>query len=247
MVSELAHDIADDSADGRQQIVFLGSCVQFPDALLRLVGWEIPDKAVLRLDTTEALRGHLEQKTELPPLVVVHEASWDRIDPALLDAFEDLGIMLAIAYRDPDRVIPILTSEDPRIRRIGFLPTEVNVDSLLGILRLLLSGYAFVANDLLARLGHIATGEPDRPTGADTQTPAQSRLRAQSQAHLEKLTPREHEVLSLVAEGLQNKHIADALSLSEHTVKLHLHHVISKLGARNRTDAAKQFLNQQAM
>ena len=58
---------------------------------------------------------------------------------------------------------------------------------------------------------------------------------------LRKLTPREMDVLELVAEGMQNKHIAGHLQLSEHTVKLHLHHVISKLGARNRTEAAIRF------
>ncbi|MDN3722302.1 helix-turn-helix transcriptional regulator [Roseibium salinum] len=44
------------------------------------------------------------------------------------------------------------------------------------------------------------------------------------------LTPRENEVLALIAQGLQNKNIAAALRLSEHTIKLHIHHIISKMG-----------------
>ena len=51
------------------------------------------------------------------------------------------------------------------------------------------------------------------------------------------LTPREHEVLGLVAEGLPNKSIADHLSISEHTVRFHVNSIMSKLGAQSRTEA----------
>nr|WP_269751662.1 response regulator transcription factor [Pseudophaeobacter flagellatus] len=60
-----------------------------------------------------------------------------------------------------------------------------------------------------------------------------------------RLTLREAEVLSCVAEGKQNKLIANRLGLSEHTVKLHIHHVIAKLGVHNRTEAAVWFLENQ--
>lgn len=51
------------------------------------------------------------------------------------------------------------------------------------------------------------------------------------------LTPREHEVLCLVAEGLPNKGIADQLGITPHTVKFHVAAVLSKLGAQSRTEA----------
>ena len=51
------------------------------------------------------------------------------------------------------------------------------------------------------------------------------------------LTPREIEVLGLVADGLPNKAIAQRLSISEHTVKFHVNAVMSKLGAQSRTEA----------
>ena len=51
------------------------------------------------------------------------------------------------------------------------------------------------------------------------------------------LTPREAEVLGLVADGLPNKAIAQRLSISEHTVKFHVNAVMSKLGAQSRTEA----------
>ena len=56
-------------------------------------------------------------------------------------------------------------------------------------------------------------------------------------APLEEMTPRELEVLHLLAEGLPNKAIAQRLSISEHTVKFHVNSILSKLGAQSRTEA----------
>jgi len=54
------------------------------------------------------------------------------------------------------------------------------------------------------------------------------------------LTPRELDVLRLVAQGLGNKEIAAELDLSSHTVKYHLASVLAKLGARSRTEAVSR-------
>ena len=54
---------------------------------------------------------------------------------------------------------------------------------------------------------------------------------------LEALTPRELEVLRLLAEGLSNKVIAHRLGISEHTVKFHTNAILGKLGAQSRTEA----------
>jgi DNA-binding NarL/FixJ family response regulator len=56
---------------------------------------------------------------------------------------------------------------------------------------------------------------------------------------VESLTPRELQVLELVAGGLANKAIAGRLGVSEETVKFHLGSVFGKLGASNRTDAVR--------
>jgi NarL family two-component system response regulator YdfI len=57
---------------------------------------------------------------------------------------------------------------------------------------------------------------------------------------LEALTPREVQVLELLAEGLPNKAIADRLSISDQTVKFHVSSISAKLGAANRTDAVRR-------
>jgi two-component system, NarL family, response regulator YdfI len=56
----------------------------------------------------------------------------------------------------------------------------------------------------------------------------------------EPLTPREREVLELLAEGLSNKLIARRLQISEHTVKFHVSSIYAKLGASSRTEAVSQ-------
>jgi DNA-binding NarL/FixJ family response regulator len=61
--------------------------------------------------------------------------------------------------------------------------------------------------------------------------------RAPSGADSTLLTPREREVLGLVAEGLSNRLIAERLGISEHTVKFHVGSLVEKIGADTRTDA----------
>src|SRR5471030_604289 len=56
----------------------------------------------------------------------------------------------------------------------------------------------------------------------------------------ESLTPREVQVLELLAEGLPNKAIAERLRISDQTVKFHVSSISGKLGAKNRTDAVRR-------
>ena len=58
----------------------------------------------------------------------------------------------------------------------------------------------------------------------------------------EALTPREGEVLRLLAEGSSNKEIAARLNISEHTIKFHIRSILGKLGAASRTEAVTRGL-----
>ena len=56
-------------------------------------------------------------------------------------------------------------------------------------------------------------------------------------ANAEAFTPREREVLALLARGLSNRNIADALEISAHTAKFHVNSILQKLGVERRTEA----------
>lgn len=59
---------------------------------------------------------------------------------------------------------------------------------------------------------------------------------------VEPLTPRELEVLRLVASGLTNRAIGDRLFIAEGTAKIHVEHILEKLGVHTRTEAAVWFV-----
>ena len=71
----------------------------------------------------------------------------------------------------------------------------------------------------------------------DTGAPA--RRREAPDVVEEPLTPREVQVLELLAEGLANKAIADRLRISDQTVKFHVAAILAKLGVANRTEAVR--------
>jgi DNA-binding NarL/FixJ family response regulator len=70
--------------------------------------------------------------------------------------------------------------------------------------------------------------------------PARETAADDDEASPEALTPREVQVLELVAEGLPNKTIAERLGISDQTVKFHIASISGKLGAANRTDAVRR-------
>jgi DNA-binding NarL/FixJ family response regulator len=71
-------------------------------------------------------------------------------------------------------------------------------------------------------------------------SPARDELDDDDARFEEPLTPREIQVLELLAEGLPNKAIADRLHISDQTVKFHVSSIAGKLGAANRTDAVRR-------
>jgi ATP/maltotriose-dependent transcriptional regulator MalT len=77
----------------------------------------------------------------------------------------------------------------------------------------------------------------------DTQLARRAGMALEAAPQKRDLSPREHEVLRLIAEGLANREIARALFISESTAKLHVHHIFEKLGVRSRTEAALRLIH----
>jgi DNA-binding NarL/FixJ family response regulator len=106
----------------------------------------------------------------------------------------------------------------------GFLLKDVTAERLFDAVRVIAAGEALLAPSVTRRL--ISEFALMRPK-AD----------AQSAAVIAALTPRETQVLRLVAEGLSNQEISARLVVTEETVKTHVSRVLSKLGLRDRTQA----------
>ena len=123
---------------------------------------------------------------------------------------------------------------------VALLPDETAVPHLwsLGVQTMLrrdAAGEAIAAAVQAAQQG-LAVLDPEFVTAVrpQTETPATT------PDDVGELTPREHEVLALLAEGLTNKAIAHQLEISDHTVKFHVNAILSKLNAQSRTEAVVQ-------
>jgi DNA-binding NarL/FixJ family response regulator len=105
----------------------------------------------------------------------------------------------------------------------GFLLKDVTAERLFDAVRIIAAGDALLAPSVTRRLVGEFARLRTRPA---TPSP-----------NIETLTPREREVLLLVARGLSNPEIAARLVVGEETVKTHVSRVLTKLGLRDRTQA----------
>jgi DNA-binding NarL/FixJ family response regulator len=136
------------------------------------------------------------------------------------------------ARPDPVAVVMVTLYDDRRyileaIRRgaAGYLLKDASTDEVIGTLRSVAGGQLAIDPRLLREALSRAAEPPEGGT----------RLQ-RAEAH--GVTPREHDVLELVAEGLTNKEIGARLTISEDTVKKHVQNIIWKLRAADRTQAA---------
>jgi len=105
----------------------------------------------------------------------------------------------------------------------GFLLKDVSPEQLIGAVRLIAVGDALLAPSITRRLVERFARPSTRPR--------------YSSAGLNELTPREAEVLHLMAEGMSNCEIAERLVVSEATTKTHVARILSKLAVRDRVQA----------
>ncbi|MFJ7200593.1 MULTISPECIES: response regulator [unclassified Streptomyces] len=107
----------------------------------------------------------------------------------------------------------------------GFLLKDASAEELAHAVRVVAEGEALLAPNITKRL----IAEFARVSAAP---------RARLKARTGELTERETEVLALIAQGLSNTEIAERLVVAEQTVKSHVGRILSKLGLRDRTQAA---------
>ena len=105
----------------------------------------------------------------------------------------------------------------------GFLLKDAPADDLIRAVRVVAAGDALLAPSVTRRLiaDIVRRRSGPRPWGRE----------------LAMLTPREREVLELIAQGLSNTEIADRLFVTEHTVKTHVGNIFTKLSLRDRAQA----------
>lgn len=165
----------------------------------------------------------LEKAAELNPDIVLLDMRMPDIDGiGVLKRLRESGfghpiVMLTTSSEERDLV------ESLRNGAQGYLLKDMEPDELVLALRDIVKGKTVVAPDLAPVLAKVVQGDGSL---ASESTP------------FDELTPRENEILGLLAEGQSNKVIARNLGISDGTVKLHVKAILRKLGVHSRVEAA---------
>lgn len=197
----------------------------------------IDDHALFRV----GLQGLLEQRgIEVADAVAsgiegLQRAAELRPDIVLLDLrMPDMGglaVLEKLRENEPGIPVVMLTTSNEETDLIkslrsgaqGYLLKDMEPDELVSALRDIENGKNVVAQDLTDALARMVQGDTNV---ADDDGP------------FSELTPREMEILCLLAEGQSNKLIARNLGISDGTVKLHVKAILRKLGIHSRVEAA---------
>lgn len=233
-----AQQIVASSADC-EFAVFIGPQKSFTQTVLRIVDEEIDEILPVRYETVEDFVDAIAEHASGIRLVIVDACVCDTV----LRKVRDLVHASASEFPQqqvPNFVVAYWNETDAHcvFDRLGgtagvqgFLPMNQSIDIWLAVMRLFLSGGTYFPPEVQ---DHPETGAPLKAVTDHAPSP--------SEGEKEVLTEREVAVMEEVVNGLQNKQIAAKLQVSEHTIKLHIHHIITKLHVSNRTAAAMKFV-----
>ncbi|MAM00246.1 two-component system response regulator NarL [Hydrocarboniclastica marina] len=201
--------------------------------------------SILLIDDHPLLRQGVRQLIDMEDdMVVVGEASNARDGVKLAAELDPDLILLDLNMPEIGGIEALgLLRQESISSRIVIFTVSDNEDDVVAALRAGADGYLLKdmePEDMLARLHEAAVGKMVI-SGRLTTLLAQA-LRTQKpelpKADGASLTPRERDILALIAEGLSNKMIGRRLDISDGTVKVHVKHLLKKLNLRSRVEAA---------
>jgi len=182
-----------------------------------------PDLKVVAV--AENIEVALRRVRETMPRVVLMDAGLgDRDSRACLESLKQAAPEARVIVMD---LLPVNEEvvEFVRAGASGFIVKDATIDEVLTAVRSVAAGKEVLPPVLAGSLfSHIARRAVDR------QSPDVIRA--------VRMTPREREVIDLIAEGLSNKEIAGRLNLTTHTVKSHVHNILEKLALHSRLELA---------
>ena len=147
--------------------------------------------------------------------------------PALKDAAPGARIlMLTVSENEDDLAAALRAGAD------GYLLKTVESDQLAETIVKVLDGESVISPEMLTKLVAVFRARPGDSAPAPLEPP---RIGGPSP---DLLSPREREILLLIARGESNKLIARGLDIAETTVKIHVQHILRKLGLSSRVQAA---------
>lgn len=181
-----------------------------------------------------------------PDIDVVGEANYVReatqkvqdLHPDLIlmeigaEVLDGLDAIQAICTSNPESSIILLTNHDPdnllvpalRAGVKGYISKDSSIEKVLASIRCLQRGEVALSRRMTRRALDLLLNNNGRSN--------------HHQHNFGMLTSREMDVIQLLATGASNRTIANELSISENTVKIHVHKILKKLNVRNRREAA---------
>ena len=175
----------------------------------------------------------------LRPDVVLMDLDMPVLDGAeatalLRDRVPGAAVLVLTTYADELSIFPAL-----RAGARGYLTKDTDSDQVEAAIRSVHAGRMWL--DPIVQEKLVAALVPDgRPAAARDGNPARPQPPAvPGEALPDGLTPREAEVLRLIADGLTNAEICDALVISHSTVKTHVNRIFAKIGAHDRSQAVR--------
>ncbi len=153
--------------------------------------------------------------------------------PALKEAAPSARVLMLTVSEDAQDLATAL-----QMGADGYLLKTVESDQLCDAIVKVLDGESIISPEMMTKLVSVFRARPASNTPDKVPAPNAGSGDARASEALDALSPREREILLLIARGDANKVIARELGIAETTVKIHVQHILRKLGLSSRVQAA---------